>query len=178
MPLLALPNELILMLVPHLDKKGYHSLVHASHRLYTLLSHGLQQRVRRYKRTCEATNLHWAAEVDDGILGRCLLSRSHEKKHASDLQPGRTPLSIAVSNGNPKITKVLLEHGADPTGYNATPFCTANLLVEAAVRSRNAEVVRLVLDATIAKGESPGGLAMHAAVCVGNLEILDMVWQR
>jgi len=72
----------------------------------------VSKRHRAYTVDAQGTPaLHWAVRVDDADLTRLLLSSGADAKLAN--RYGMTPLTLAVTNGNPTIIRLLLDAGAD-----------------------------------------------------------------
>src|SRR5688572_25954853 len=55
--------------------------------------------------------LHWAVRLDDADRVKSLLAAGADARLAN--RYGVTPLTLAVSNGNPTIIRMLLDAGAD-----------------------------------------------------------------
>jgi ankyrin repeat protein len=117
-----------------------------------------------------ATALMWA--TDNAEKTRLLLERGAEVNAKSE--NGRTPLLIAARRfGSAPVVKLLLEHGADPSGKSADIFGDITPLTEAA-RVGDAEVMRMLI-ARGAKPKSAGPLALHFAMRSNCAQCADML---
>ncbi len=91
---------------------------------------------------------------------------------------GWTALHLAAFFGQPECAAVLLNSGADVTARSTNPM--QNMPLHAGVASRNAEVVKLLIDfgAPVNARQHGGWTALHAAAQNGDTAIAEMLLQN
>jgi ankyrin repeat protein len=115
--------------------------------------------------------LHWAVYLDDFETTEAIVLADAEVDSAN--RYGVTPLSVACTNGNPKIVKLLLERGANP---NATLLGGETVLMTAA-RTGRVEPVRALLakGAKVNAKERRQQTALMWAAAEGHLGVVDVL---
>ena len=122
------------------------------------------------------TILHYAAFCnDDDLLDEMnSMSSLDYLTENSDNPSCSTPLHYAASNGNYKVVRWLLEHGASPNTEN----CMGQIPLLLAVKNNHIECVDLLLDISpVKEPDNYGQLAIHYAAVNTNLEMLDKVFK-
>ncbi|CAG8924919.1 unnamed protein product [Penicillium salamii] len=138
MPLLALPNELLLVIAEALDSQNsINALARANHRCWSLLNSFLYAyNVQHYN----GDALHWAAKHGRLQTAReSLRQGAHVESIAFDLRP----LSQAARSGHADIAALLVAHGADV--YAKKHRFSANAITIAA-HGNKTSVLRVLLD--------------------------------
>lgn len=126
MPLLELPNELLLNIAEKLDQEGVYSLTKINHRLYSLLTPVLLRHAEKnrfshtYRPTTEYSGtyctLHWAVWNGHQSLVELLLQRGFDSHCQHEYDIGNSPetiLHFAAFRGHEAILQLLLDRGDD-----------------------------------------------------------------
>ncbi|MEE2934728.1 MAG: ankyrin repeat domain-containing protein [Planctomycetota bacterium] len=116
------------------------------------------------------TALHWAAYHDDAEIGVLLLEAG--AKADAENRYGVTPLYSACQNGNVKLVKALLKHGADPDS-----LLQGEEALLTASRTGSVEVVKALIKsgARINAKDHHHQTALMWAAAEGNLEVVELL---
>ena len=118
------------------------------------------------------TALHAAVDQGDQVAVERILRRQPTLLDAPEAG-GHTPLHLAAGNGNAKMTKLLLDHGADIEAQDTcgwTPLHTA-------VSGNRPVVVRLLLDrkAAINAKDRRGQTPLRLAEKSGHKDLVELL---
>lgn len=137
MPLLSIPNELLLLIAQYLNPKDLNSFIQTNRHLSFLLANMLHRLAVQDKIGLAA--LLWAASKGHEPLVRLVLEQGARVDERDG--EGHTALHRAASEGHENIVRLLLEKGADL--YARTN--DESTVLHWAVSSRSDTVARLVL---------------------------------
>lgn len=116
--------------------------------------------------------LHLAAEIDNGrAIGLLAAKRADLNIRDKD---GNTPLHLAISSGNIKAARALLEAGANPSSANHKHL---QPLMIAADKKRGQYMVSLLIfhDAQVNSRDAGHWTPLHYAARAGNLQSVKML---
>lgn len=161
MPLLHLPNELLLLIAAHLGAKDLSSLILTTHPFYILLTPLLYDLGALETHTTTPTALYWAASHGQPALVAELLLRG-AKTAESAIPDNSTALHWAARSGDLAATKLLI--GDDC--LNA-PDRTGEGPVFWAAKAGHEDVVRLLVGKGALMENVRGQLLLHEAISAG-----------
>lgn len=171
MPLLSLPNELLLCVAKCLDRNDLNSLCQTNHRLGSLLASLLHEFLILDKDQV----LTWAAQHGRLPLARLLLKEGANVRAWEKYE--RTALYLAVAKRDVEMARLLLEHGAliddDRGEYRQTAL-------HVAVGKDSVPVTRLLLDhgADVNAIASNGFTPLHYAALDGGEAVAELLIER
>ncbi|KAJ5728342.1 ankyrin repeats (3 copies) domain-containing protein [Penicillium malachiteum] len=149
MPLLGLPNELLLLVAGKLTEARYiNALVQVNLRLFNLLSNTLY----RHDAQNGDTALHWAIRNGSRATAICAISAGCDIER---FQNNTTPLMAAVRANDMYFFLMLLEKGANPNTQDSRGLTALNF----AVRNSNHRRVVILLN----KGADPNTQDVHGS---------------
>lgn len=174
MPLLSLPNELLILVAESLTTtKDVNTLVRANRRLWSLLTARLH--VLALERKDGEMSLHWAVINRHESLVLLLLRLGVTVDVREDVESG-APIHWGAKYGHENMVRLLLSNGADiaaRNNFNETPLHWAAAF-------GNIEVVRLLLGEAKTRRVSyvdmkdrHGGTALDWAARYGYMEVCE-----
>nr|XP_006822296.1 PREDICTED: ankyrin-3-like [Saccoglossus kowalevskii] len=131
--------------------------------------------------TKSLTPLHWACQGGNFPFAKMLLDYGakvdYESPETRGLRGKITPLRYAVMNSEPELTKLLLEHGADPNKCDAR----GNTALHVAAQQSCREIVQQLLEkgANVQVKNFDGHQPLHrACICSNDSDLIRLLLQH
>lgn len=161
MPLLSLPNELVLLAAEHLGPKDLFALICTNRALADLLTPRLHDLGAQETYTTSHTALYWAAHHGHAALVRTLLSRGAAVAEIA-VPDHSTALHWAAKSGDEETTELLLR-----AEYLNTPDRVGEGPIFWAARAGHENIVRLLAKRGALLENMRGQLLLHEAIAAG-----------